>query len=81
MDVRRLRDDAAFAEGVRSGVKASADDPRLMIRADAEDVGGTMVEQVKAAVPGLWLSSVAARAIEAMKFSECLPMPAGRGRL
>jgi ATP-dependent Lhr-like helicase len=69
-----LRVNASLVEGFRQlGIEATADNLRIVVRAEVAVLQDTLVEQVRAASEGLWPQSLAESAAKVLKFSECVP--------
>ncbi len=66
---------AAFAV---EGVKAVPENLSLQVHAEVGALYAGLLDWVRAAAPDLWPASLATRATENLKFSDCVPPAAAR---
>lgn len=72
-----LRANATLAAAFGAeGVKAAPDNLSLRVHADVSVLCDGLIDRVRSAAPGLWPTSLASRAIENLKFAECVPRAA-----
>jgi ATP-dependent Lhr-like helicase len=69
-----LRANATFAEAFTAlGIKAAADNFSVNVNTEVNELQATLMDQVLASAPGLWPASLGTKALDNLKFSDCLP--------
>ena len=77
-----LRANATFAEAFTAlGIKATPENFSVKVKTEVNELQATLMEQIRASAPALWPASIGTKALDNLKFSDCLPPALAREML